>query len=104
MQNEELAKRLTKELASQGKLVEAGWVGYHLGVMHPNSPAIQIQECRRAFMMGAAHIFFSLMTAMDEGTEPTEGDLKKMELIQKELEVFNEEMKARAREIRQAKN
>ena len=55
-------------------------------------------------MMGAAHIFFSLMTAMDEGTEPTEGDLKKMELIQKELEVFNEEMKARAREIRQAKN
>jgi len=90
-------ERLTRELADQGKLIEAGWVGYRLTVMSPNAPPVQIDECRVAFMAGSQHLFSSLMNILDPGdVEPTDDDLRKMDLIDKELRVFAREFGLRA--------
>ena len=49
---------------------------------------------RYAFMAGSQHLFASIMSILDPGDEPTEKDLKRMDLIAAELEVFRKEMEA----------
>ncbi len=80
--------RLQKELADAGKLIEAGWAGYRLGVMSPSAPAIQLEECKLAFFAGAYHLFQSMMVIMDDDREPTDADLHKMDLIHEEMQTF----------------
>jgi hypothetical protein len=89
-------ERLSRELADQGRLIEAGWVGYRLMVMSPTAPPIQLDECRLAFMAGSQHLFSSLMNILDPGAEPTDADLRKMDLIELELLKFAEEFELRA--------
>lgn len=89
-----LAARVTKELADQGKLIEAGWAGYRLMVLPPDAPQIQIDECRLAFFAGAQHLFASIMTMMDEDREPTDSDERKMDLIHRELQIFGAQFEA----------
>lgn len=83
-----LVEQITKELANQGKLVEAGWAGYRMLVMSPDAPQLQQDECRLAFFAGAQHLFGSIMNMMDEDREPTEADERKMELLHTELQTF----------------
>ena len=89
-------ERLSRELADQGKLIEAGWVGYRLAVMSPDVPPIQLEECKLAFFAGAQHLLTSIMTIMDPGAEPTEADLNKMRLIDAELQKFAREFELKA--------
>ncbi|MBR0879153.1 hypothetical protein ACVMGC_004816 [Bradyrhizobium barranii subsp. barranii] len=85
-------ERLGSKLADAGKLIEAGWIGYRLIVMHPDAPLAQIEECKLAFFAGAQHLFGSLMSILDPGdVEPTAADLRKMDLIDKELRTFAEQ-------------
>ena len=82
---EELAKRI----AAQGRLVEAGWLGFRAKVIPPNAGTVQIEECRRCFFSGCAHLFYSLLTVMGPGSdEPSEDDMAKMALIDDELRRF----------------
>lgn len=85
-------ERLTKELANQGKLIEAGWVSLRLNAIFPKAPAIQLQEMRLAYMAGAQNLFTSMMNILDEDREPTEADMTRMDLIHKELEAFRGEL------------
>ena len=88
-------QELSRKLAEQGKLIEAGWYGYLLGVLPPDAPDIQVKETQKAFMAGAAHLFFSMMSIMDPGgTEPTDADLQKMKMIHQEMHAFQEQLKA----------
>ncbi|SCB52262.1 hypothetical protein GA0061099_103013 [Bradyrhizobium yuanmingense] len=90
-------ERLSIELADAGKLIEAGWIGYRLVVMHPDAPLVQLEECKLAFFAGAQHLFGSLMNILDPGDEePTEADLRKMDLIDKELRTFAEQFALQA--------
>jgi len=89
-------ERLERELTDKGLLIEAGWVGYRLAVISPNAPPIQLDECKLAFFAGALHLFHSLMTIMDPGEEPTEADVNKMDLIDKELQKFGREFELKA--------
>jgi hypothetical protein len=82
---------LMKLLADEGKLIEAGWVGYRMRVIHKDAPPVQLVECKRAFMMGAAHLLSSLMTVLDPNTpdgEPSKADMHKMSMIAEELDRF----------------
>lgn len=83
-------EKLSRELADQGKLIEAGWVGYRLAVMSLDAPAIQIEECKIAFMAGAQHLFSSVVSILDPGDEPTDADLRRMDMIHAELQKFEE--------------
>lgn len=82
--------QVTKQLADEGKLVEAGFAAYLITRWGPDAldkmPSPHIGELRYAYMSGAQHLFASMMSIMDEGEEPTEADLKKMDLINAELE------------------
>lgn len=90
---EQLAKDLTKKFADDGWLIEAGFAAFRSLVIHEDAPRSQVAEMRMAFMAGAQHLFGSMMATMDPGAEPTEDDLRRMDLIHAELEAFTQEMK-----------
>jgi len=81
-------ERLSRELTEKGKLIEAGWVGLRVAAIPLDAPKIQLVEMRKAFFAGAQHLFASIMTIMDEDREPTEADLRRMDLIDAELRSF----------------
>lgn len=89
--------RLQKDLADAGKLVEAGWVGFRLAVVPKDAGPTQLSEMKMAFMAGAMHVFTALVGVLDEGTEETEADMRRMSLLHEELEKFAAEFKAKAK-------
>ena len=55
----------------------------------------QLDDLRCAFFGGAQHLMGSIMGTLDPGSEPTEQDMRRMDLIHHELEAFIEEYKQR---------
>ena len=49
----------------------------------------------QAFFGGAQHLFGSIMSILDPGHEPTERDMRRMDLIAHELEAFIHEFMQR---------
>jgi len=92
-----VADEVAKQAADQGKLIEAGWIGLKL-TAYPNGmvPA-QEKQLRDAFFGGAQHLYGSIMGIMDDGAEPTENDMKKMELIDAELQGYLHELTQRGK-------
>ena len=80
--------RVAREFADQGKLMEAGWIGLRIACNLEDAPAIQLQEMRMAVFAGAQHLFGSIMSIMDPGEEPTEKDMERIDLIDRELKAF----------------
>lgn len=95
MASKDYLERLSKELVDQGKLIEAGWVGLRIAAIPLDAPAIQLEEMRNAFFAGAQHLFGSIMTLLDPGEEPTAADMRRMDLIDKELKAFIADFSAR---------
>jgi hypothetical protein len=89
-------EQLSRRLADEGKLIEAGWVALRIQTIPLNAPEVQLQEMRMAYMAGAQHLFSSIMTILEPGQDETEADLTRMDLIHKELEVFRKELELRA--------
>lgn len=89
-----LLEALTKKLADDGKLVAAGFVALQRCVMSPEASESEVQDMRWAFFAGAQHIFASIMTVLEEGEEPTERDIARMDLIDAELEEWRAEVAA----------
>jgi hypothetical protein len=92
-----------KRLADEGKLVEAGWLGLRIAAALENAPADQLREMRLAFLGGAQHVFSSVMNVLDPGSEPTEADLKRMDLIADELAAAEKELLASYEKSERAK-
>jgi hypothetical protein len=86
--NGQMIKKITQALTDEGKLIEAGWVGLKMLSIPENAPAIQVSEMRNAFFCGAQHLFASIMTVLEPDADPTDADLKRMDLIDKELKEF----------------
>lgn len=101
----ELLDEFTKGLIARGKLVEAGWHGLSLILVDEFSSPEHRADMRLAFFAGAHHMFTAVMQALDDDDEPTEADLIRMDMIDKELREFEtvlEAMAARWREKRGA--
>jgi len=90
------ATMLTKILTDKGLLIEAGFAAFRHFVIAPGASHAQVLEMRAAYMSGAEHLFSSIMTIMDPGAEPTEDDLRRMNLIHKEIEAWREHIKQMA--------
>ena len=88
MPKSEALQELTKALIARGRILEAGWLSYRIVVMPRECSEVQIEETRRAFYAGCNHLFTSIMTSLDPGTEETPDDIKRFEYIQKELEEY----------------
>jgi hypothetical protein len=85
---EKAALDATKELTDKGLLIEAGFAAFAHFVIPKDAPAIQLREMQLAFMAGAEHLFSSIMGILDPGEEPTADDLKRMDLIEKEINAW----------------
>lgn len=83
----ELAQAVTKEWADRGQLLEGGWQAYAQTTLFDAHP-VQVSEMRKAYFLGAQHVFASLMQVLDTDRKPTEQDLKVVTLIHEELEGF----------------
>lgn len=92
---EQAASDLTKGLTDQGKLIEAGFVLFANYVIPKGAPPAQYTDMRLAFMAGAEHVFSSIMNVLDEGDEPTADDLRRMDLIHRELEAWRAKLSER---------
>ena len=88
---------LTKRLADQGLLIESGWQALRLQVIPLNASDVQVTEMRKAFFAGAQHLFASIVGMVDEDLDPTPDDLRRVELVHKELEGFVAELTREAR-------
>lgn len=82
---------VSKRLADEGKLVEAGWHAFRRMFMKPTAPPHRVKETRLAFLAGADHLFSSMMQIMDKQSEPTEDDMRRMDLISNEMLAFQKE-------------
>jgi hypothetical protein len=91
----ELADSLAKRLTHEGKLIEAGWIGYNHLALSKDAPQIQRDECRMAFFAGAQHLFGSMLGILEEDRDPTPADLERMSQINAELEAFLVTFKAK---------
>lgn len=85
MTRDELASNLVKGLFETGKPVEAGWQIYRLFFLKLpfHEPSYDLQE---AFFVGAEYTFNSMISALDPGEEPTEDDMRRMELLKAEID------------------
>lgn len=82
------AQAMTEGATDAGKIIEVGFIGL-LAAAYPNGvPDMQRLELRNAFFAGAQHLFASIMTVLDSGSEPTEMDMHRMSMIHDELEAF----------------
>lgn len=83
-------EELSRKLADDGKLLEAGWVAFRIAALPQQLTADQLRAMRLAYMAGCQHLFGSMMTMMEEDREPTAADMKRMDLINNELNAFVE--------------
>lgn len=86
---------LSRRLADEGKLIEAGWVALRIHFISEKASANQLDSMRLAYMSGAQHLFSSIMTILEDGIMETDADMRRMELIHNELEAFAKELKLR---------
>ncbi len=91
-QQRKVLDAISRKLTDEGKLIEIGWQGMRLLVIPPSASPTQVDEMRKAFFMGAQHLFASIMAIMEAGEEPTDKDMDRMTLIYNELEAFRMEV------------
>jgi len=85
---------MTEKLVAAGRVIEGGWVGFMV-LAFPDAKVVspvQYVEMRKAFYAGALHLFSSMLAIMDSEAEPTEADMRRMDLISNELKAFGAEL------------
>jgi hypothetical protein len=81
-------QELHRRLSDTGLLIEAGWISLRIAAIPKDASQVQLDEMRKAFFAGAQHLFATIMTVLEPGEEPTEKDLRRMDLIDRELRKF----------------
>jgi hypothetical protein len=87
-----LVEDLTKNATDEGKVIELGWLSLRALALSPEAPEEQVDQLRKSFFCGAHFLFSSIMTLLEPGTEPTELDRLRLDMIHRELKVFEKEM------------
>jgi hypothetical protein len=100
MVTKEMVDEFCKHLIDEGKIVEAGWLGFKIMVLEPvDLSENQVEDMKMAFFGGAYHLFTSMTRMLDPGKEPSDNDIKRIDQINTELEafvgVFEEELRKR---------
>lgn len=94
---ERLASEIAGHAIDQGRIIELGFAEM-IRQTCPDWKSMghqQLDDLRCAFFGGAQHLFGSIVSTLSPGDEPTDRDLRRMELIAHELEAFIEDYKQR---------
>jgi hypothetical protein len=82
---------LTKSAVDGGRLIEAGFLAM-LAVTYPSGVTDeQRNQLRMAFFGGAQHLLGAMTSVMSPDADITESDLRRMDLIHRELGEFIQE-------------
>jgi hypothetical protein len=81
--------RLAKEFVETGRPVAAGFISARLtGHVPADATPEQLEQLRTMFMAGAQHLWGMIFAVMDEDREPTDADMRRMSIIDSELEAW----------------
>ena len=97
----EMIDAISKKLADDGKIIAAGFAGLRLSIIPPGAPQAQVDDMEAAYMGGAQHLWSSIMSILDPEAEPTLADLRRMDLIDKELRAYATRLQERVHGTRQ---
>lgn len=89
-----LAEAVTRGLADEGTVVEAGFTAFVAQFKVPPPPGARA-AMRFAFYSAAQHVFSSIMVMMDGSLEPTDRDLARMDGVYREVEAFRLDLEGR---------
>lgn len=79
---------MKKSIKTKQPSIAAAWNSYLEMVLPPTiAPGLRA-DLRLAFYGGAATLFYSILNALDEGEEPTDADLARMNAINDEIDQF----------------
>jgi hypothetical protein len=99
---DKMAEDVTKRLADQGKLIEAGYAAFRLQTARDPDRTdvlrlgyIAGDDLRLAYIAGAAHCYSSLMAMLDPGQDETAAYLSRMEKLHDEIQQLQSELTAR---------
>lgn len=82
--------RLTHKLINDGMLIAGGFAAYVMNNKIPlDSPALP--QLRDVYMCGAEHVWQSFMTTLDPGAQETPDDMRRLDSIQRELDVWRKQ-------------
>lgn len=86
----EVCSELTRMLVDDGKLIEGGWTTLRMVALPADAPEAQVRELRKAFFLGAHHLWLSLyeIPEQDKGPAASDKEMARLEQIQNELEAF----------------
>lgn len=85
---ERLSQDISRDLFNKGLLVAGGFAAFKISILPPGtSPEVEALV-QRAYFAGAQHIFHGVMGALDDDDEPTDADLRRMDLVDKELRLW----------------
>ena len=93
--HEKIVSTITKNLADEGKLIEAGFNVLCKLMIPSNASEEQINDMRLAYMAGAQHLWASIMVSLDPGEKETVDDLARMGKIATELEAWKQTLELR---------
>lgn len=85
------AAELMQQLVDEGKLVETGWAVASALIVPAEASLAQLKELRKAFYLGADHLFCSMLIMLSAGDQGE--DFRRMRNIQRELEIFRKQFK-----------
>lgn len=85
----ELVDAMTRALVDDGKLIEAGFLGFRLAAVPANAPPGQAHDMQMAFFAGAQHLWASIYSFLDPDADETPDDLRRMENVHRELQAFD---------------
>lgn len=98
----DLHDRIAREWADKGLLVRGGFEVMRATALPADAPEAAVTSMRFAYMAGAQHLFSTIMSIMDPGSEPTDEDMRRMSLIHDELEQWvREQLELMAHVVRQ---
>lgn len=87
----EMLIRLLKDKADRADLIETMWLFFASHVKIPPG-GTQWIESRRCFFAGAITLFDALILILEPGPEPTDADLRRMDLLADELDRFRQDL------------
>lgn len=92
---DEATDMITKAAVDGGRLIEAGFLAM-LAVTYPDGVGPrQRDDLRMAFFGGAQHLLGAITSVMDPDADITDTDMRRMDLIHRELAEFIQEFAKR---------
>lgn len=79
---------MANNLKTKQPSIAAAWRSYRELVLPRTIAPGMRDDLQLAFFAGAATLFYSIIATLDEGEEPTEADLARMDAINNEIETF----------------